>query len=133
MELFKPRLNLEGATVDGTKIKILLALHLILMIYSMSGICSKLAATEPFLSIKFCVLYGITILILGFYAIVWQQIIKRISLTTAFANKAVAVAWGLIWSALIFHEPITLGKLAGVILVVLGVILFSKADKEVGK
>ncbi len=110
-----------------------LLLHLVLIIYSMSGICSKLAAKEPFLSVKFCVLYGIIIFLLAFYAIVWQQIIKRIPLTTAFANKAAIVVWGLIWSILFFHESITPGKLTGVILVVLGVILFSKADKEVEK
>jgi len=108
-----------------------LLLHLVLMIYSMSGICSKLAAREPFLSLKFCVFYGTIILLLGMYAIIWQQIIKRLPLTTAFANKAVTVVWGLAWGVLLFHETVTAGKFVGVTLVVIGVLLFSKADKEV--
>ncbi len=100
-----------------------------LMIYSMSGICSKLASKEAFLSPMFCVYYGILILLLGFYAIGWQQIIKRLPLTTAFANKAVTVVWGIIWGLLFFKEPVTLGKVIGVLLVVIGVVIFAKSDE----
>lgn len=110
------------------RLRILLVLHILLAVYSTSGIFSKLAAGEPFLSTRFCLYYGAIIVLLGIYAIGWQQIIKRIPLTAAFANKAVTVIWGLIWSALIFHESVTLGKLVGVILVVSGVVLFAKAD-----
>ncbi|MBO4390458.1 MAG: transporter [Lachnospiraceae bacterium] len=103
-----------------------------LMIYSTSGICSKLAAGEPFLSLKFCLYYGAVIVLLGFYAIGWQQIIKRIPLTTAFANKAVTVAWGIVWGFLVFHESITPGKVIGAALVIAGVVTYSLADREGG-
>ena len=111
-------------------LKTLMALHCMLMFYSMSGIFSKLAAQQTFLSAKFCVYYGIIILLLGLYAIGWQQIIKRIPLTTAFANKAVTVVWGIVWGKLFFHESITLGKILGVFLVVTGVALFAESDKQ---
>ncbi|MCR5776188.1 MAG: transporter, partial [Lachnospiraceae bacterium] len=55
--------------------KVFIALHLMLMVYSMSGICSKMAAQESFLSLKFCIFYGAVILLLAFYAVCWQQII----------------------------------------------------------
>lgn len=111
----------------------LIALHLLLICYSLSGILSKLAAAQPFLSPKFCLCYGGIIAILGVYALAWQQIIKRLPLTTAFANKAVTVVWGLVWGLLIFHESITPGKLTGAALVVAGVVLFSTANEEVEK
>lgn len=101
-----------------------------LMVYSLSGVFSKLAAAEPFLSVRFCLFYGAVILLLGFYAIAWQQIIRAIPLTTAFANKAVTSAWGLVWGLLFFREQITVGKLLGVALVIVGVVLFSTADRE---
>lgn len=110
--------------------KTLFALHLMLMIYSVSGICSKLAGQYPFLSLEFCFFYGIVILLLGFYAIGWQQIIKRIPLSVAFANKAVAVVWGLVWSVLFFDEVVTWTKLLGVVCVVIGVVIFVTADQE---
>lgn len=66
------------------RIKTLFALHMLLMVYSTSGILSKLAAGVDFLSIEFCLYYGGVLLLLGFYAIGWQQILKRLPLTTAF-------------------------------------------------
>lgn len=112
------------------KVKTIFLLHLMLMIYSASGICSKLAAGQPFLSFKFCLYYGLIILLLGFYAIGWQQIIKRLPLTTAFANKAVTVIWGIIWGVVFFREPVTTGKIIGAVLVIAGVVLFAVADAD---
>lgn len=112
------------------KIKTLVLLHIMLMIYSMSGICSKLASGQQFLSFKFCLYYGLIIVLLGFYAIGWQQIIKRMPLTAAFANKAVTVVWGIIWGFIFFHEPITAGKVIGAVLVIVGIVMYSMADKE---
>ena len=111
--------------------KIYIILHLLLVAFSLNGIFSKFAASEDFLSIKFILCYGVVILILGIYAIGWQQIIKRLPLTTAFANKAITVVWGIIWGAIFFKEQITLGKIIGGVIVILGVILYVKADEEV--
>ena len=81
-----------------------------LMVYSMSGIFSKLAAGQPFLSFRFCLYYGVIIALLGLYAIGWQQIIKRMPLTSAYANRAVTVVWGIVWGAVLFGEAITWQK-----------------------
>lgn len=112
------------------RIKTLFALHLLLMVYSTSGILSKLAAGVDFLSFDFCILYGGVLCLLGFYAIGWQQILKKLPLTTAFSNKAVTIVWGIIWGALFFFEPITLPKAVGALLIIAGVILFSHADGQ---
>lgn len=109
--------------------KSLLLLHMLLMVYSTSGIFSKLAAKECFLSPLFCIYYSVILILLGIYAAGWQQIIKRLPLTTAFANKAVTVAWGMIWGRLLFHEQITVGKASGAGLVILGIILYAKGDE----
>ena len=115
--------------MTGNKLKTIFALHMMLMIYSMSGICSKKAAGVPFLSIQFCFYYGVIILLLAFYAVGWQQIIKRLPLTAAFANKAVTVVWGIIWGAVFFHESITVGKVIGAALVIVGVVIYARADE----
>lgn len=112
------------------KRNVLILLHLMLMVYSISGVLSKLAAFQVFLSFRFCACYGGIITILGFYALAWQQIIKRLPLTTAFANKAITVIWGMIWGVLFFHESVTLGKIAGITLVASGVVLFSTDKQE---
>lgn len=111
------------------RIKTMFLLHIMLMIYSMSGIASKKAAEVPLLSAKFCVYYGIVIFLLIFYAIGWQQVIKKLPLTTAFANKAVTVVWGVIWGVLFFGENITIGKIVGALLVVVGVVVYAYAEQ----
>lgn len=114
---------------DTGKKQSLIFLHLLLMLYSTSGIFSKLAAGQPFLSLRFCLYYGVVILLLGIYALVWQQIIKCLPLTVAFANKAVTVVWGMVWGVLWFQEQLTAGKLIGAVLVISGVVLFAQADR----
>ena len=111
------------------KYKTLLLLHLLLMIYSMSGIFSKMASSQPFLSARFCLYYGAILALLALYAVGWQQIIKRMPLTLAFANKAVTTIWGLVWGMLFFGERVTFGKLIGVVLVIIGIVVFSTADR----
>ena len=91
------------------------------------------AAREEFMSLPFILLYGLEILILAFYAVGWQQFIKRMPLSVAYANKAVTVIWGCVWGVLIFHEHLTLGKVAGALLVLCGVALYGIADGKAGK
>lgn len=123
--------NYSGLLImKKTNFKTLFLLHILLMVFSVSGIFSKLASSEPFLSIKWCLCYGGVILLLGVYAIGWQQIIKRMPLTAAYANKAVTTVWGLVWGVLFFKESVTFGKIIGVILVVMGVALFGIAEAD---
>ena len=119
-----------GITMNKSKIKTLFLLHIMLMIYSMSGICSKMASKQEFLRTEFCFYYAMIIILLGFYAIGWQQIIKRLPLTMAFANKAVTIVWGIIWGVVFFDEAITAGKIIGAILVIIGVVIYAKSDGE---
>lgn len=116
--------------MKNSKLRTFLILHLILIIYSISGICSKKAAIEDFLSIKFILLYMIIIFILGFYAIGWQQVIKKMPLTTAFANKSITIIWGIIWGYVFFGEKISIGKVIGALLVSCGIVMFAFSDKE---
>ena len=104
---------------------VLVALHVLLLFYSLSGIFSKNAAYQPVLSIPFFLLYGGMLAVLFIYAIGWQQIIKRLPLTVAFANKAVTVVWGMIWGVLIFGESINLQMIGGALLVIVGIVLYS--------
>lgn len=112
-----------------SKVKILLALHLLLAVYALSGVCSKLAAGEDFLSFWFCVYYGGVLLLLAIYAICWQQIIKRLPLSAAYANRAAAVVWGIIWGVIFFQESITAGKIIGAILVIAGIVMYALVSK----
>ena len=110
--------------------KVFLALHLLLLFYSCSSVLSKLAAAQEFLSWGFILCYGGMFLILVIYAVGWQQILKRLPLTVAFANKAVTLVWSMVFGALLFRESIQLNQLIGCALAVAGVVLFVQPDSE---
>lgn len=114
----------------SSRVKTLFVLHLLLMMYSVTGILSKLAAGVDFLSWRFVALYGGVLALLGAYAIGWQQILKRMPLTSAFSNKAVTIVWGIVWGVLFFNESLTVEKIIGAILIVAGVVLFAHADAQ---
>jgi len=106
-------------------------LHVIILIFSVNSICSKFASQNQFLSAKWILFYGIVICILGFYAIAWQQVLKHLPLITTYANKAATTIWGLIWGFVVFGEQITLQKVIGAIVVIIGVYLVVSGDEEV--
>ena len=111
---------------------VLLLLHVLLFCYSLADVASKKAAGYGFLTPGFIVCYGIVLVILAAYALGWQQIIKRMPLTTAYANRGITVVWGIFWGAAFFGEAITPGKVAGAIMIIAGIALFSQADAEDG-
>ena len=111
-----------------TQTRSLLGLHLLLALYSVTNIFSKLASEQDFLSWQFVLYYGCVLLILAIYAIGWQQAIKRMPLTTAYANKAVTVVWGIVFGACFFGETITTGKVIGAALIMAGVAWFGVED-----
>ena len=82
------------------------------------------------MSFEFCAFYAGMLIILVIYAIGWQQILKRLPLTLAFANKAITIVWGIVWGAVFFQEAITPPMVIGGALVMAGVVLFSIADGE---
>lgn len=111
------------------KLKNYLFLHASLLLYSIGAIFAKIASTKTFLSFEFILYYGLFLLVLFIYAILWQQILKRFPLTVAFANKAITILWGIIWGCLFFGETLRWGMLLGSIIIVSGIYLVVSDDK----
>lgn len=109
-------------------IKNILILQAIIMIYTLSTVAAKFASGEEFLSFKFIMFYGIEILILGIYAIGWQQIIKKFDISIAYANKAMSLLWSIVWAIIFFKESITINNVIGVVIVIIGTIIVNSDD-----
>ena len=60
----------------------------------------------------------------------WQQVIKHLPLTTAYANKAVTVVWGILLGLAVFGEAVTLRQVIGAAIIICGIVLFVRADNE---
>ena len=105
-------------------------LHIALLIYSTSGLFSKNASRHPFGSLPFILFYAGMIMVLGIYAVLWQQVIKRMNVTTAYANKAVTVVWGVVLGILFFRERITLRQVIACGVIIFGTVLYVRADRK---
>jgi len=103
--------------------KTIVALQLVVMVYTLSSVAAKLASGQEPFSFDFLLFYGIEILILGIYAIAWQQIIKRCDLSVAYANRSMAILWSLIWTVVFFQEELTVKNIIGVIIVFAGTMI----------
>jgi len=110
------------------KVKDLLFLHAILFIYSLASVCSKMAAGYDFFTKGFLFYYGLVLVILVVYALLWQQVLKRMPLTVAFANKAVVIIWGIVWGMTLFGESLRPGMVAGSVIIIAGICLVVSDD-----
>ena len=111
------------------KLRDIFILQLVIAIYTLSTVFAKFASGQEFLSFKFILFYGIEMLILGLYAIIWQQLIKKFDISVAYANKAMGLLWSIIWAILIFNDTITIKNIIGVIIVIIGTIIVNSEDE----
>lgn len=107
------------------KWKDILMLQAVFMIYSISSVVSKFASGKEVFSFEFILFYGLDVIVLGIYALLWQQVIKKFELSIAYANKAITLLWALVWGIVIFHEQITVGKVIGILLVMAGIFILN--------
>ena len=121
--------NTENVSKSNNLIKNIVILQAIIGVYTLSTVAAKYASNQEFFSIGFIVCYGIEIFILGIYAILWQQIIKKFEISVAYANRAMALLWSILWALVFFHEEITIKNVIGVIIVIIGTIIVNRDDK----
>ncbi len=101
------------------------------LIYSLTTVISKLVSNYEFLSKGFILFYLLDFAVLGIYAVLWQQLLKKFELSIAYANKAMTLLWSLLWSVVLFHESVTVPKFIGVALVIAGTVVLNSPGKEV--
>lgn len=96
-----------------------LQLYFCFFIYSFALVFSKMASRQT--DLKYMLLYMFfEFVVLGIYAVIWQQLLKKFPLVVAMANKGSVVLFSLLWAVIIFHEEITLLNLIGSFLIVVG-------------
>lgn len=111
-------------------IKDLIILQVVFLIYSMSSLVAKFASGNDVMSVKFVLFYGLELVILGVYAILWQQVIKKFELSVAYANKAICLLWALVWSIVIFHDDLKWNQVVGILIVMAGIVILNSEPKN---
>lgn len=115
---------------QSVSIKNILILQAVVVVYTLSSVVAKFATGKELFSFSFFLFYGLEIVILGIYAILWQQMIKRFDLSVAYANRAMAIVWSAVWAIVLFKDVLALKQVIGIGFVVLGTIIVNSEQKQ---
>ena len=113
--------------MDGSKTRAFLALQLLLLCYALSTVMQKLAAQQEFLSLRFLLWAAGMFLFLDVYALCWQQVLKRIELSTAYLFKGTTLIFTMLFAALLFGEAITIPNIIGSVIIIAGITLLARS------
>ena len=91
-----------------------------------SGVFSKLASQREFLSLGYIAFLSCTVGVLGIYAVLWQQIIKRMDVSQAYMFKGTGVIFGLMLAHFVFGETITPTNIVGAVIIICGITLYAR-------
>lgn len=113
--------------MQSSKTKRILLLHVNILLFSLTGIFSKLTANNlsenGVLNIYTALFAGLMVLNCAIYAVFWQQSLKHFDVNVAYAHRSVYNIWSLIWAVLLFSEPITIGNIIGTVLIIGGILV----------
>jgi drug/metabolite transporter (DMT)-like permease len=100
------------------------------LVASSSGVFLKLASMYKFLSFPYIFYFGITVLVMGVYAVLWQEVLKLIPLNKAYLYKSSGVGISLMYAYIIFDEKITVYNIIGCSMIVAGIIILSYKRRQ---
>lgn len=95
-------------------------------IYAGTSYFTRSAAAFPFLSRNYLLYIAGAVLTMGLYALLWQQIIKRMPVSDAYMFKGTSILFIFAIAVVFFGETINWKNIAGALLVILGIALYAK-------
>lgn len=104
-----------------------LALVGVNFVYACTSIFTKMASRQEMLSWPWLLWIAGAVGVMGVYAILWQQVLKRVELSTAYMFKGTGMIFGLLIAWLILGEQITVNNMIGAAIIIAGIALFAKA------
>jgi len=97
------------------------------LLYACVGICTKMAALQTPMSWAYMLWFVGAVAIIAIYALLWQQVLRRFELSTAYLFKGTTLIFTMLFAALLFGEAITLPNILGSVLIIIGITLLAKS------
>ena len=97
------------------------------LVYACTSIFTKTASAQEMLSLPYLLCIAGAVAVLGVYAVLWQQIIKRMPVSDAYMFKGTSIIFILLLSHFIFGEAITVTNMIGAVLIIGGIALNAKS------
>ena len=106
-----------------TKYGVLVGINLL---YACVTLFTKFAAQQEFMSMSYCLGLTGAIVVMGAYAICWQQVLKRIELSTAYMFKGTSLIFVMLLAFAVLGETITTMNIIGAAVIIIGIALYAK-------
>ena len=100
------------------------------LLYACVGILTKYASLHEFMSWNYMLGVIGAVGVMGLYAVLWQQILKRIELSVAYMFKGTSIIFVMLLAYVLFGEQITWNNVLGAIIIIVGIVLFAYNPKS---
>lgn len=101
------------------------------MLYACVSLFTKYASQQEFMSWNYMVGLIGAIGVMGLYAVLWQQVLKRIELSLAYMFKGSSLIFVMLLANVIFGEQITWNNIIGAIIIISGIVLFAHSSEPI--
>ena len=95
------------------------------LLYACVTLFTKYASQQEMGSVAYCLGLAGAIGVMGAYAICWQQILKRVELSTAYMFKGMSLIFIMLFAFALFDEPITMMNIIGAAVIISGIVLYA--------
>ncbi len=69
------------------------------------------------------------IFVLGVYAVLWQQVLKKIELSVAMSHKPIVLVFGTLWAVCFFGESLSIKFFIGLALILTGLVVMESRNE----
>lgn len=101
------------------------------MLYACVSLFTKYASQQDFMSWNYVLGLIGAVSIMGLYAVLWQQVLKRIELSLAYMFKGTSLIFVMLLAYVLFGEQITWNNIVGAIIIISGIVLFAHSSEPI--
>lgn len=101
------------------------------LLYACVSIFTKYASQQEFMSWNYMLGLIGAVGVMGLYAVLWQQILKRIELSLAYMFKGTSLVFVMLLAYLFFGEQITWNNIIGAIIIITGIMLYAYSSEPI--
>ena len=110
-------------------------MHIVLifinLLYACVSLFTKYASQQEFMSWNYMLGLIGAVGVMGLYAVLWQQVLKRIELSMAYMFKGTSILFVMLLAYLLYGEQITLNNIVGAIIIISGIVLFANSAEPI--
>ena len=86
-----------------------------------------MAALQSTGSLSYLLWFSGAVVIIAVYAFIWQQVLRRMDLSTAYMFKGTTLIFTMLIAALLFGETVTVPNIIGSLIIVCEIVILARS------